>query len=104
MPVMLSDVRAAFVEWMAGASERPDRVHQIDIALSTTVGNRMDGDPLWVFIIAPPSGGKTEVVRALDDVPDVYPLSSLTPLTFASGFERKGVETSLLPNSTARSS
>src|SRR5262249_7946493 len=49
------------------------------------------------FIVAPPSSMKTEVIRSLDDVPDVYPLSSLTAQTFASGFERRGVETSLLP-------
>src|SRR5262249_19626498 len=48
------------------------------------------------------SGGKTEVIRSLGAVPDVFPLSSLTPQTFASGFERKGVETSLLPKITGK--
>jgi hypothetical protein len=57
----------------------------------------MNTDPLWVFLVAPPSSGKTEIINSLRDVPDVFPLSSLTPATFASGFEKKGVETSLLP-------
>jgi hypothetical protein len=57
----------------------------------------MEADPLWLFLVAPPSSGKTEIIRSLSDVPDVFLLSALTPQTFASGFERKGVETSLLP-------
>lgn len=67
------------------------------MALAVVVANRMPADPLWLCIVAPPSSGKTEVLRALGAVPDVYSLSSLTPQTFASGLERHGVETSLLP-------
>ncbi len=90
--------RLAFPEHLTGSS----RYELIDVALATIVANRMDGDPLWMFLVAPPSGGKTEMIRSLGDVPDVYQLSSLTPQTFASGFERKGQETSLLPKITDR--
>ena len=88
----LQEVHGAFGRWL----ELVD-FEVVDVALATVQANRMEGDPLWVFLVAPPSGGKTEVIRALDDVPDVFGLSSLTPQTFASGFERPGLETSLLP-------
>jgi hypothetical protein len=95
----LQDVHHAFGTWLEfplDGGNQP-RYEIIDIALATVVANRMQGDPLWLFLVGPPSAGKTEVISALDRLPDIYPLSSLTAQTFASGFERKGVETSLLP-------
>ena len=98
MTVTLRDVHAAFARWLELPPVELGPPHEsIDVALAVVTANRMEGDPLWMFLVAPPSGGKTEVLRALDDVPDVYPLSSLTAQTFASGFERKGTEASLLP-------
>jgi hypothetical protein len=61
------------------------------------VANLLPRDPLWLFLVGPPSAGKTEVIAALGDIPSIFPLSSLTPQTFASGFEGKHGETSLLP-------
>lgn len=95
--VTLGDVHAAFGAWLAFPEHDERRYELVDVALATVIANRMPGDPLWVFLVAPPSGGKTEVIRSLADVPDVFALSSLTAQTFASGFERKGVESSLLP-------
>jgi predicted transcriptional regulator len=92
-------VHDAFGRWLAFPTDdaaRP-RYDLVDVALAVIIANRMEADPLWLFLVAPPSSGKTEIIRSLGDVKDVFPLSSLTPQTFASGFERKGVETSLLP-------
>ncbi len=88
----LSDLHGAFLEWLALPT--PEIV---DVTCATILANRMEGDPLWTFIVGPPGSGKTEVIRTADDVSDCYPLSALTPNTFASGFEKRGVETSLLP-------
>jgi hypothetical protein len=97
----LADLHAAFAEWLAFPEvDGVPSYELIDVALAAIVGNRLHGDPLWLFLVAPPSSGKTEVLRALGDVPDVFPLSSLTAQTFASGYERKGGETSLLPKLT----
>jgi hypothetical protein len=95
----LATVHDAFGRWLAFPEDDVDRPRYdlVDIALAVVIANRMEADPLWLFLVAPPSSGKTEVIRSLSDVPDIYPLSTLTPQTFASGFERKGVETSLLP-------
>ena len=94
----LADLHGAFGEWLAFPElDGVPSYDLVDVALAAVVGNRLHGDPLWLFLVAPPSSGKTEVLRALGDAPDVFPLSSLTAQTFASGFERKGAETSLLP-------
>src|SRR5712692_5244316 len=74
----------------------PDGGLVVEILLAAVAANRMDGDPFWLFLVNPPSGVKTELIRALNDVEDVYPLSNLTPQTLASGFEAKKTEPSLL--------
>jgi FaeA-like protein len=74
----------------------PDRGLVVEILLAAVVANRMNGDPFWLFLVNPPSGVKTELIRSLNGIEDVYPLSNLTPQTFASGFESKKTEPSLL--------
>lgn len=74
----------------------PDGGLVVEILLAAVVANRMHGDPLWLFLVNPPSGVKTELIRALNDVDAVYPLSNLTAQTFASGYESKKTEPSLL--------
>jgi hypothetical protein len=60
-----------------------DRI--IDIILAVHIANRFDADPIWMILIASPSGGKTETLGALDGHQDIYFLSTLTPSTFISG-------------------
>jgi hypothetical protein len=102
--VALAQVHQAFSSWLAFPDDDAlqPRFDMVDIALAVVIANRMKTDPLWMFLVAPPSSGKTETINSLRDVPDVYPLSSLTPATFASGFDKKGVETSLLPKIDGR--
>lgn len=57
----------------------------IDVMFAVHLANRLEGDPVWMLFIAPPSSAKTELLRAFDGRPDVYLLSSLTPSTFISG-------------------
>jgi hypothetical protein len=101
--ITLNNVHDAFARWLAFPEDdsRP-RYDLVDIALAVIIANRIEADPLWLFLVAPPSSGKTEIIRSLSDVPDVFLLSTLTPQTFASGFEKKGVETSLLPRLSGR--
>jgi hypothetical protein len=102
----LERVHAAFGEWMAFPTDdetRP-RYDLVDIALAVIIANRMEAIRCGCSWWRRRSSAKTEIIRSLSDVADVVPLSSLTPQTFASGFEKKGVETSLLPKLAGRSS
>lgn len=60
------------------------------------IANRLPRKPIWLFLIGPSGGGKTEFLNGLCDLPDVYPISLLTPNTFLSGMPGKG-DMSLLP-------
>ena len=68
----------------------------VKLILSTIISNRIPSDPVWLFLLAPSGGGKTELMNALLKCPDYYPLSQLTTNTFLSGYKKKDVEASLL--------
>ena len=95
VPATLGDVEATFRKWLL----MPD-MGALHFALALVVGHRLSGDPLWGFLVAPPSGAKTEIIRSLEDVPDVFPLSELTARTFASGLQNDKRDPSLLSRLT----
>lgn len=68
----------------------------IRLLCAIIIVNRLPLEPVWLFLVAPSGGGKTEFIRALFEVTGVYQLSSLTSNTFISGMKRTGKETSLL--------
>jgi hypothetical protein len=68
----------------------------LPVILGAMAAHRFGGSPVWLLIVAPSSGTKTELLRALWDAPGVYPLSELTSKTFASGLETHGEDPSLL--------
>jgi len=73
----------------------------VPLICATVVANQLDNDPVWLLIISPPSGGKTELIESIDTVslrgkPLAFPISDLTVNTFASGQKKTGKETSLL--------
>lgn len=62
------------------------------ITLATMLSNfKKEGNPVWLLIVAPASGGKTELIRllTLNGKPNKFshPISTLTPNTFISGME-----------------
>jgi hypothetical protein len=90
-PCGLEDVHAAFDELLL----LPDR-GAVDVALAGIVANYATGDPVWPLLVGPSGSGKTEIISATTSAPAVTALSSLTPQTLLSGFERKGKPASLL--------
>lgn len=68
----------------------------VKLVLATVIANRIDADPVWLFLLAPSGGGKTEIMNGLLKVPEYYSLSQLTPNTFLSGYKSKTKEPSLL--------
>lgn len=70
--------------------------HVIKTLIASVIGNRMNVDPIWLFLVAGPSGGKTEFINSIEGLPFVYPIDTLTTNSFASGQKRAGKETSLL--------
>jgi len=86
----LHNIEKAVKKWLI-----LDSTDIVRVLLGTVVANKLKGDPVWLFVIAPPSSAKTELIRALDEIPETHPLSDLTAQTLISGM--KGPDRSLLP-------
>jgi len=84
-PIDLASLRAVFDRWLLIKD-----LDLLPIIVGTVLAHRLGGEPVWLLIVAPPGGTKTEPLRALYDCPGIYPLSELTPKTFASGLEVPG--------------
>jgi DNA-binding MarR family transcriptional regulator len=70
--------------------------HIIKLIPALLITHRLPGDPVWSFLVAPPGGAKTEFIKAMNDIANVYPISSLTSKTLVSGARMAGGDTSLL--------
>lgn len=69
----------------------------VKATVAAVIANRIPYlDPLWLFLVAPSSGGKTEIINTIEGLPFVFPIDTLTANTFASGQTKPGQETSLL--------
>ncbi len=73
----------------------------LKLLIATIIGNQLDNDPIWLMLVTSSSGGKSEILNTLSDIQIgghnlIFPISDLTPNTFASGMKRTGKETSLL--------
>jgi len=65
----------------------------IDVALASIIATRMKlGEPVWLVIIGPSSGGKSQILRplALTDPKFLHRIDDLTENTFLSGMKMGG--------------
>lgn len=68
----------------------------IKLLCAAVITHDLDGDPVWLFIVGPSGGGKSEILTASTNLPTVHAISTLTPNTFASGMISHSDEPSLL--------
>jgi hypothetical protein len=57
----------------------------IEAALGTYAANLLPGDPVWLLICGPPSGGKGEAYSALASLPFIHAASTITEASLLSG-------------------
>lgn len=70
----------------------------LDVIFGTIIANRLVGDPLWMFIVAPSGGMKSELLMSLFDNPEIFSASSITPHALISGANfGAGGDPSILP-------
>lgn len=68
----------------------------LPVLTGAVMAHRLGFEPVWPLFVGPPGGTKTEPIRSLYGFEGIYPLSSLTPRTFASGLDTGGDDPSLL--------
>ncbi len=57
----------------------------IKVLVGAVIANKLQADPVWLFIVAAPGGTKTELIRGLKKIEGIYAISDLTTQTFISG-------------------
>lgn len=67
-----------------------------DVIMAAAAAIYLPGDPLWLQVVAPPGGTKSELLRALQG-PRVVSISTMTPQTLISGLKGDGEKVDLLP-------
>lgn len=80
----LDEARAAFQQWL----HMPD-TGALDAMLGTIAANRLDGDPVWMLLVGPPGGGKSELLNAVSKLSDSHPTGTLTEAALLSGTPKK---------------
>lgn len=78
-------VDSVFRHWL-----QMDSTLSMDVFFGTVFANRLEGDPIWMFFVAPPGGMKTELLMSIHESPIVEVLTSLTPATLISGATMAG--------------
>lgn len=70
----------------------------LDVMYGTIFANRLDGVPVWMFIVGPSSCGKSEITMSLAGAPLIYTISTLTPPALISGKNTaEGADPSIIP-------
>lgn len=57
----------------------------LDIVLSVAVANFLPGDPVWLLLVGPPGGGKTELLNMFSASDKAMPISKFTKRTLLTG-------------------
>ncbi len=72
----------------------------IDVIFGVIFANRLNSKPVWLYLISPPGGGKTEILQSLEqDRREIYAVSILTAQSLISGriLSKGEKDPSLLP-------
>jgi hypothetical protein len=87
------DVYAEYQRWL----HIPDPAI-IDVMYGAIIANRLPGDPLWLFLIAPPGMTKTEFIQSASSAKAIECMSTLSAHSLVSGATLAGgVDPSMIP-------
>jgi hypothetical protein len=80
----IADALKVFRKWLALPSPTP-----IYATLGAIAANLLDGDPVWLGLLAPPSNAKTELIMSASGLPNIVQASTVTPGALLSGTPKK---------------
>ena len=90
--VTRAEVVAKFQKWL----HLPD-TSILDVMFGTFLANRLQGDPVWMFFVAPPGATKTELLMSAFGAHRVMSTTSLTPHALVSGVNLQTGDPSMIP-------
>ncbi len=84
MPPDLGELLEPFERWLYMPDARP-----LLAVLATVAANRLDGDAVWLVLVGPPGGGKSEILQSVAGLPNVHPTGTLTEPALLSGTPKR---------------
>jgi hypothetical protein len=81
---VVEDALKVFRRWLLLKDYTP-----VLAVLGTVAANYLEGDPVWLGLIGPPSSAKTEILNALSKLPHVVQAATVTPAGLLSGTPKK---------------
>ncbi len=60
--------------------------------LGTIAANRLSGDPVWLMVVGPPGGGKSEILQSVLGLEDTRGVGTITERALLSGTAKKEVD------------
>lgn len=89
----LQDVHDVFNKWLFLKT-----MDVVDVMMAVVLSQKIDGSPVWMFLVGPPGSAKTAMVTALQEVNNTYSTSTLTAPSLISGANFAGAgDPSLIP-------
>jgi hypothetical protein len=83
-PRSINQVIATFEKWLWLPDTSP-----VYATLGATAANHLDGSPVWLLLVGPPSSGKTEILSSLTALPGAHAAAVLSEAALLSGTPRK---------------
>jgi hypothetical protein len=94
-PIPVNEVYKVFKKWVhIGDNKLHDQkgTDIYDVVFGTILANRISGSPVWMYIVAPPGGFKTEPLLACAGGKLIEMVESVTPPALISGMNVGGHE------------
>lgn len=73
-----------FRKWLYLPDETP-----LLAVMGAVAANLLEGDPVWLLLVGPPGGGKSELLGSVVGLPDVHAAATLTEAALLSGSPKR---------------
>jgi hypothetical protein len=83
-PGTIDETLAVFKRWLV-----LDDLTPVYAVLGTVAANYLEGDPVWLGVIGPPSSAKTEILNSISMLPNVMQSATVTVAGLLSGTPKK---------------
>lgn len=90
--VPYKDVIAGYMKWL-----HIPNADFLNVIYGTILANRLQGEPIWLFLVAPPGSSKSVSLMSFQHADRIVTTTSITPHALISGFSGAGGDPSLIP-------
>lgn len=84
-PISVDELHEVFGKWL-----KLSNYDLLDVVMATMWSVYLPGNPLWMFVIAPPSGSKSETIMPASEWWRCHAVSNMTSKSLCSGFQLQG--------------